>query len=65
MTSTVTRIGLVILVVLAVAAAVALGLWGTSWSLRRASPSGAGYTLRATWDGAGQSKRCTRATDRH
>ena len=53
MTSTVTRIGLVILVVLAVAAAVALGLWGTSWSLRRASPSGAGYTLRATWDGAG------------
>ncbi len=53
MTSTVIRIGQVMLAVLAVAAAVVLGLWGTSWTVPRAPSSGAGYTLRATWDGAG------------
>ena len=47
------RIGLIILALLAVAAAVVLGLWGTSWTVPRAPSSGAGYTLRATWDGAG------------
>lgn len=48
-----TRIGLIGVAVLAGLAAVVLGLWGTSWTVSRASAAGAGYMLLAIWDGAG------------
>lgn len=53
LTSNVIRIGLIGLAVLAVPGATVLGLWGTSWTVPRTRLAGAGYTLRSTWDGAG------------
>lgn len=35
----------------AIAAAIALGLWGTRWAVARAMPSRAGYELQAAWEG--------------
>lgn len=46
------RILIVVSLTLAAASAtVALGLWGTSWSIPRAPSPSAHYTLEATWDG--------------
>jgi DNA-binding beta-propeller fold protein YncE len=36
---------------MAVAAAIALGLWGTRWTVPRAATPRAGYRLQAAWDG--------------
>lgn len=44
---------LIVVAMVAASAATALGLWGTQWTVPQASAPGAGYTLRATWNGAG------------
>jgi sugar lactone lactonase YvrE len=46
------RIGAIVLILVAVSAATALGLWGTRWSVPQAPAAGAGYTLRDAWDGS-------------
>lgn len=46
-----TRVVLTLLAVVAVAAAIALGLWGTRWTVPRAATPRAGYLLQAAWDG--------------
>ena len=45
------RVALVVIAFLAVLAAAVLGLWGTRWTVPQAASAGAGYALRATWDG--------------
>lgn len=41
----------ILLVLVAAAAAIVLGLWGTRWTVARAGTLRAGYELQATWDG--------------
>jgi len=45
------RVALVVIALLGVLAAAVLGLWGTRWTVPQAPSRGAGYALRATWDG--------------
>lgn len=45
------RIGAIVLILVAVSAATALGLWGTRWTVPQAPAAGAGYALKETWDG--------------
>lgn len=46
-----TRVVLILLALVAVAAAIVLGLWGTRWTVARAVTPRAGYELQAAWDG--------------
>lgn len=46
------RIGAIVLILVAVSAATALGLWGTRWRVPQAPAAGAGYTLQDAWDGS-------------